>query len=908
MFPKALRSVYFQYKEDTDAVASWLAVTARSCGYSGDLLDKSEDVPASQTEPPSQTSDGKAKDNRESSDSCVESEPSQRPNGNVKHPRESSEPHEQSEPSQRSNGKTKHSRESSEPHANSKAKDVRESSGPHANGKTRHPRESSEPRAQSLKPYKIISTRAFPILAKFIAESTPPVTAPPLFVHTLDRAIALRKKFADTGSRITSFRKTFATENHQHFVSALEEVREIIGERVAADVEDSTSPPPESSDGLDAKLPSEESEEFLDASDIAVESDLEYKADQFEDPEELDLAFKLLAEDFANIRNTVTKLWKRYTNGTMRIIAPALATNTAIDIARRLELDITQVLEKHGGFEKVYNERWLQICQRRGKSWEHREQSGDEINFELYKDADKFMFPTYLTMRAFLPLVQSDPKSTCFNKTGTWGEIDRNSNWNTMRARKKFQSDKALLMEILTASTALIRLGDPKGLTAEDEFIRGLRTMIETGKICFWNILSAQILLDIHHCLRKDIDRPFWNLHQVGLHLKCSVENNRKEFKDIGHARWNQSKNRPFTEIWEMVVRFIHNDDLRNTMLRSGNEAFEEHFILKNNPVFCGLFQYALQMRFHVVSIDFVNAYGVILATRHLYNTFKHEKLLSREWEDMRKLERLQRDQPAFKSKPPANKRDHWESYIALHTGDPSTRVPRSFYRMFQHETTLVQDGLKYQADLARLFMHRYCDGSGRVDFTPDELKKILLETATYEEAKGVKRSVKVWGQKMYMSGMMGKLERKEMPGRAQLIRRLTVPELLERFASSLDAETGLYELNFNYLHLHSICWGMLQSLSRFDREIHRRFGDRHEFLGYEFELAGLVGFYMLDFNEEPPESELCYAKSIGRDVSRLHLLSAAVWEGALGSTDVGRLQTQVLEREFNLWAESDCQ
>jgi hypothetical protein len=38
MLPPPLLSVYRQYKEDTDAVASWLAATARAHGYPADLL------------------------------------------------------------------------------------------------------------------------------------------------------------------------------------------------------------------------------------------------------------------------------------------------------------------------------------------------------------------------------------------------------------------------------------------------------------------------------------------------------------------------------------------------------------------------------------------------------------------------------------------------------------------------------------------------------------------------------------------------------------------------------------------------------------------------------------------------------------------------------------------------------
>jgi len=38
MLPLALFGAYRQYKQDTDAVASWLAATARAHGYPADLL------------------------------------------------------------------------------------------------------------------------------------------------------------------------------------------------------------------------------------------------------------------------------------------------------------------------------------------------------------------------------------------------------------------------------------------------------------------------------------------------------------------------------------------------------------------------------------------------------------------------------------------------------------------------------------------------------------------------------------------------------------------------------------------------------------------------------------------------------------------------------------------------------
>ena len=40
MLPPGLQSTYKTYKEDTDIIATWLAVNAKRCGYPADLLDR----------------------------------------------------------------------------------------------------------------------------------------------------------------------------------------------------------------------------------------------------------------------------------------------------------------------------------------------------------------------------------------------------------------------------------------------------------------------------------------------------------------------------------------------------------------------------------------------------------------------------------------------------------------------------------------------------------------------------------------------------------------------------------------------------------------------------------------------------------------------------------------------------
>ncbi|KAF5012370.1 hypothetical protein FDECE_1597 [Fusarium decemcellulare] len=45
MLPASLRSIYRQYKADTDSVATWLATTAKANGYTDEATDSKKPAP-----------------------------------------------------------------------------------------------------------------------------------------------------------------------------------------------------------------------------------------------------------------------------------------------------------------------------------------------------------------------------------------------------------------------------------------------------------------------------------------------------------------------------------------------------------------------------------------------------------------------------------------------------------------------------------------------------------------------------------------------------------------------------------------------------------------------------------------------------------------------------------------------
>lgn len=70
--------------------------------------------------------------------------------------------------------------------------------------------------------------------------------------------------------------------------------------------------------------------------------------------EEAHVAFAALLQDLLALRAEANKLWRvEYAKGPLHLSPVAVATNTAIDLARRLESEVTPLLDFVGGVGKL---------------------------------------------------------------------------------------------------------------------------------------------------------------------------------------------------------------------------------------------------------------------------------------------------------------------------------------------------------------------------------------------------------------------------------------------------------------------------------------------------------------------------------------------------------------------------
>lgn len=748
MLPSFLTSGYLRYKADTDAVASWLAITAKNHGC---MIESMKSNP--------------------------EPDISSRP-----------------QPSKRLKGKAR--------------KLAREAA---ANKSPLIAQTSGLPLSNQKIPRYTITIKDFVTLADAIAAATnPPVKVPVGFMATLDRAIFARRHHSEqvAVSLSQKAKSQVSTDRHGHFIGILEYVRDVlrplmpIEQGVDSLAEAITEVPGGVMKNLTNKFDvlqvQEPSEEFLQAPDISPTSRIEkkpevnYEAERFQDIEEAYFGFGLLLEDFRNLRKVVLYTWGGYLYGLFDLVSASLVTNTAIDIARQMQEDIQQLFDKYGGSAELLGAFYAGMCAIEGEDPEFRERPSDDMNFRMYDSAESVYLPVFMLLNSFSVLVERD--NLLPFKPGYYGTFDRASDRSTKSARDKFKEDKIVLLEILSEFLTLHRTMPPQPF--EDEFTRGLRMMFDTHNIPLWLVLAAQVFLDIHHILRAGVTKGFSDLSNSSKIIEKSIKENLDFHSDLRIAGWPKSNDQAFQALLDDIQKWVDSDPVEEMKRVFGLRPGEMFKLMKWHPLLCGMFVYNLKARYLELSLSFQAAWGSVMYSAHLYNALRHEELLDREWEDMELV--MNWHDEIFVGEPP-NKPEDYLKRFNLSMGWSAA----SYARNRRHTPRLPESKtgpktMQPQANVSRMFMDRYCRGSGRTEFTEEDLQKIL-KTARVRDAEEENEE---------LAESQSKAATKKSDKNHT---RLTAPELLESLRNALQSER--LELGFDYLALHRFCWKVLRQL-----------------------------------------------------------------------------------------------
>lgn len=242
---------------------------------------------------------------------------------------------------------------------------------------------------------------------------------------------------------------------------------------------------------------------------------------------------------------------------------------------------------------------------------------------------------------------------------------------------------------------------------------------------------------------------------------------------------------------------------------------------MKQYPLLCGLFAYALKMRAQEVGLAFTNAWGSVMYASHLYNAVRQEKLLPKVWKDMGLAISLQSTETLFVGNPPKKPEEYLKRF-ELSMGRSTAAFAKD---RRPNASTLSSRGprcMKKLCPVAELFAGRYCNNDRAVSWTSETMKQIIeakmfddddqtedeaskMEMTTSKVTDASKSKRKKSKVKTARSGSLLKRPKREAGS-------IPTNDFLSDLANSLHAEC--LEMSMDYLLLHRICWHLLRQIN----------------------------------------------------------------------------------------------
>ncbi|THV88625.1 hypothetical protein D6D27_07148 [Aureobasidium pullulans] len=770
MLPDFLQETYSTYKRDTDSVANWLATTAKRCGYSPEVLIKSENTPVQ--------------------------------------PKDSQQPEIQPQKTTRLKGKVRKLAKAAA--AENETKTVKNTSSS----------------------VYTISIKSFITLASQIAEHRKPtVSVPSSFSVILNRAIDFRRKHNEWFRQIdTDDASTDGNNTHAHFISVLERVRDVLKPIMAT--ESAHALPKKQSttagrkpcvnscmrnafEGLDLEEPSEDflktqpSERF--ANQIAISGEeVRYKAERLSKRSEKILATCILMATINSIRVYICKLWILYQDKQgIDLHAAAITTNTAIEMVRNLQEDhessYPDITGETGYLECVFTYYELR-CLVRGEDVIHLEQRGDFVNIAVYDVAHEVFADTYWMLRE---LSKGIKVGTISHAGMAKEDLDTSTSWFDKSPRDKMRDDRIVLGRAFTGLTALTPL---KGLPA-DELLRGVQETAPDKPIHLWLVFAARIFLDVHRTLGPDLRRPYEELQKGARYIKASLEQTITFHAKLPpNLRMNIEDNDVLQRTSE-AIKFWITDDLIDIMVNGhrteAEGRLETYDLMQQNPVLCGVWLFGARYMMQTTSLKFVRNWKTIIYCTHLHMALRVQNIGSH-WEDMEVFKRLQDGSRFFMGRNPKtlqecskrfdlcmgvsiasharNKRVEGMTVNLKNVRDVQLNIPVSSLiagrYMYYHNHSLSTDLVAVEAKVKEMYAKHVPNST--FEF-PGEHEPELL-------AKKMAKAKAEWTE---ISTSKTKLE---------------AIDLLDGLATAIHNEA--VHLTFDYLRLHRICCNMLKSVN----------------------------------------------------------------------------------------------
>lgn len=505
--------------------------------------------------------------------------------------------------------------------------------------------------SSSKKQAYLLRLRDFVPLATFIATVEPQIQVPLFMTVTIDRVIEVRR----TVSRIMGKKEGNTEEEesdagHLHFVSVLEQVRDILSQHMQTDTiglsslqvdtNDATTDSTEAEDKgpsgnlfgiLDLYETSEQVPESAET-DSHTELIVEYEPESRDKYEDACLAFMALLKAVLYQREKVRELWHNYRIGNINLAPAAIGANEAIEICRRMEEDVASVIKKDTSVMDLLHVVFRIMCQLEGQDLKLPGRR-KRLNFDTYDYASITMWNVGQILEKFL---QENRQGVNRIYHGSRGWYDEAENRPSSTNQRKYSQDERALVEVLSDIGVLSIVSNKR--TIEDELTRGIQKLLDTNEITLWQCFAAQIYLDALDELHGSLDLAWSEMAGTGAVIKSSIANALEEPGDVRLVEFWRDTENTLTELksaaseWEI-------DPIARYKNKHGFSAKPGQF-LRRHPLYCGVWAHEMRTRFHEAGVKFASAFGYVHQTYQLHHALQREGLLGRfaYWMDMMSL------------------------------------------------------------------------------------------------------------------------------------------------------------------------------------------------------------------------------------------------------------------------------
>lgn len=626
-------------------------------------------------------------------------------------------------------------------------------------------------------------------------------------LEVLNRAISLRKRVARKhglghGRQRNDLLASLAhasNKRHSHFIRVLEEVREILHERIETPSVDSGIKP-------DAQFDScqEQSETGVDSGDAqpdtAVEDDpqihfqnitttIQYDeeliGDDLEDETvrrspnycEIALAIDCLLEDLQNLRSVIQEIWKSFLEGKCDLVTASLLSQAAIGLARGMEEDIdNEDVAALRGVIGVYDCLLMYHAERLKEengalSWD------DQDETSLFEALDPYLYHAYVLMR---DLALNSPMPS--------DEVLRTP--DCVNLCERFREARIILGRFLPE---LRTFKEQQGF--DDEYIRAMLFVIQDGNIGLWTVFATQIYLDLYRILGQKVDSCYNILRNYCDTAANAIRNYTNAEAQI-HGEPQNLKESPTHKQLILIL-----DEIEERVLKE-----QQFVLLKKHPIRCGLLANLFQEKLRKASVDAVNSQNHVLATIHLYNSLRQEKLLNRPWKDMEFLLAIQSPPNLFLGVTPKSTLDYSRKFDIAVLGASVVKYAKDKGRFTEKGTNknLSERGyrkLEVLAPVHSMLFQSLREKDLLPTLTSSDLRNFANASEwSMDEVKGVDGKTAV-AQKRLLAWQLTK--------RKQDMRRpVTLQDLFRDLRMALSAEN--LETTFDYLKLSEFCQNIL--------------------------------------------------------------------------------------------------